>query len=87
MDQWYLPSQKQQSDPLHYRGFTGAIASFLMRGDPNALKLTSASVPSVPFVGSGREFVVTPDSFDQTEYGRLKKRCEFWKSVAPKVPI
>ncbi|KXX74483.1 Acetylcholinesterase [Madurella mycetomatis] len=84
---WYLPNQVQQSDPLRYHGFTGAIASFFMTGDPNELKLTNESVRGVPSFQSGREFVIAADSFDQVEYTRLEERCDFWKRMAPKVPM
>ncbi|KAK5651358.1 hypothetical protein OQA88_12591 [Cercophora sp. LCS_1] len=84
---WYLPSLAQQTDSLHYQGFTGAIASFFMTGDPNALKLTNSSVQGAPPFASGKQFVVTPESFDQVGYGQLKARCDFWKTMAHKIPI
>jgi carboxylesterase type B len=84
---WYLPNQIQQSDPLHYRAFTGAFASFFQTGDPDTLKLTNSSIPGVPAFSSRREFVITPDLVDTADYSALEKRCRFWKSMGAKVPI
>ncbi|KAK3339864.1 carboxylesterase [Lasiosphaeria hispida] len=84
---WYLPNQVQQSDLLHYHGFTGAFASFFQTGDPNALKLTNSSVPEVPAFASRRQFVVTPGSFETAAYSALEERCRFWKGMGEKVPF
>jgi hypothetical protein len=82
-----MPNSAQQSDLLHYRGFTGALASFIETGDPNMFKLTNTSIPGVPEVSSGSELVITPESFDTTEYSMLHERCNFWKTTATEVPI
>ena len=85
--QWYLPSQVQKPDSLHYLGFTGAIASFFMTGDPNKLKLTNASASGVPEFSSGRQFVVGANELGQVGYELLEERCGFWKSMRSKIPI
>jgi hypothetical protein len=77
----------QQSDPLHYQGFTGAFASFFETGNPNTLKLTNSTIPGVPPFSSHQELVITPDSFDNTDYSMLERRCRFWKLMAAKVPM
>ena len=50
----------QKSDPLTYEGFTGAFASFMATGDPNAHKLTNASEPGVPDSWRTEEQFVIP---------------------------
>ncbi len=85
--QWSHKDQAQEADPFHYRGYAGAMASFLATGDPNAHKLTNSSVPGVPSLESGKEFNINSDGFAQLELGQFRKRCEFWKTLAPKVPI
>jgi hypothetical protein len=65
------------------------MASFIQAGDPNAHKLTNASVASVPSVKEGRQFVVrgTEMRIGEGGIGMLEKRCGFWLGVAGKVPI
>ena len=87
MVQWYQPNARQQSDRLHYEGFAGAMASFFQTGDPNALKLTALSVPEVPPLSSHKEYVITETGFTTLDYGLLEERCNFWKSIGPKIPI
>lgn len=66
---------------------TGALASFFMTGDPNALKLTADDVSGVPDLSTGREWVIDSAGFTSVELVQLKERCAFWEEVAPDVPI
>lgn len=75
------------SDPVHYKGYAGAFASFFMTSDPNELKLTGPDEASVPPLSSGKEFNINAAGFAQLELTQFKERCDFWKSVAPKIPI
>lgn len=77
----------QQTDPFHYHGYTGAFASFFVTGDPNKLKLTNSSVPGVPALNSGREFNINMEGFANVDITQLKKRCDLWKKLAPRIPI
>lgn len=77
----------QTADPLTYRGYAGAMASFVQTGDPNAHKLTGASVPGVPRVEEGKQFLVTADGLKQGPITQLKERCAFWLDVSERVPI
>lgn len=65
----------------------GAFASFFMTGDPNALKLTPPEVAGVPSLKDGEGWVMDDAGFRTTKLEHLSKRCEFWRKVAPKVPI
>jgi len=51
------------------------------------LKLTNASVPGVPGLESGKEFVIDADGFANAEIGQFQKRCDLWKKLAPKIPV
>ncbi|KAI0537608.1 carboxylesterase [Xylaria digitata] len=84
---WNTINAAQQQDPLHYRGYAGALASFFMTGDPNALKLTASNVSGLPELSTGQEWVIDSPGFTGTELAQLRERCVFWKDVAPKVPI
>ncbi|KAI1821260.1 carboxylesterase [Xylaria intraflava] len=84
---WNSISPAQQMDPLHYEGYTGAMASFFMTGDPNALKLTAGNVSGLPELRTGREWVVDSAGFSSAGLSRLESRCAFWKSVAPNIPL
>lgn len=77
----------QQTEPEIYRGYTGAFASFFETDDPNAEKLTPRNVSGVPPLFSGKEFSVNADGFDNIKLTQFKTRCDFWKSVAAKIPI
>jgi hypothetical protein len=85
--QWNTINSVQQTQRLIYQGFTGAFASFIQTGDPNAHKLTSTSEPGVPNLETGEEFVVNANGFENVKIVQLKKRCDFWKSAARFVPI
>ncbi|KAH8675820.1 carboxylesterase [Xylariales sp. PMI_506] len=84
---WNTVNSAQQTDPLHYDGYTGAFASFFVTGNPNALKLTPSNITGVPSLNSGKEFVIDTAGFDTTEIKQFKTRCDFWRRVASKVPI
>jgi hypothetical protein len=58
-----------------------------MTGNPNALKLTAATVTGVPALKTGKEFVITAAGFTTANLTQFKERCDFWKGLAPKVPI
>jgi hypothetical protein len=77
----------QKSQPLIYDGFTGAFASFMQTGDPNAHKLTPANVPGVPERSTGEEFVIEPTGFANIRIDQLRKRCAFWQEHGPEIPI
>ena len=78
----------QKTDPVHYKGYAGAFASFFMTSDPNEMKLTGPDEADVPpLLSSGKEFNVNAAGFAQLELTQFKGRCDFWKSVAPKIPI
>ncbi|KAK2610893.1 hypothetical protein N8I77_004284 [Diaporthe amygdali] len=85
---WNQVNTAQTTDPLHYKGYAGAFASFFMTSDPNALKLTGADEPGVPpLLSSGKEFNINAAGLAQLELAQFQGRCDFWKSVAPKIPI
>ncbi|KAL1844584.1 hypothetical protein VTK73DRAFT_2263 [Phialemonium thermophilum] len=84
---WNTVNPAQQEDPLHYEGYAGAFASFFAAGDPNRFKLTDASVPGVPPLSSGREFVIDADGFSTASVADLKARCEFWRKVSRHIPM
>ncbi|KAI9151365.1 carboxylesterase [Paramyrothecium foliicola] len=77
----------QQTDPVHYKGYVGMLASFFLTGDPNALKLTGEDVPSVPNLSSGKRFIVDKDGFTTASMDSHGARCDFWKSLATKIPL
>ena len=68
-------------------GYAGALASFFQTGDPNAHKLTNVLESGVPEIGSGREWIIETDGFDDQKLSMLPERCEFWRSVTDEVPI
>ncbi|KAI0022170.1 carboxylesterase [Xylariomycetidae sp. FL0641] len=84
---WNSVDSAQQTDPFHYEGYAGAMASFFMTGDPDALKLTGCNASGVPALDSGREWTVTAQGFTATSLAGFARRCGFWRGVAPKVPI
>ncbi|KAI0482824.1 carboxylesterase [Xylariaceae sp. FL0804] len=84
---WDTVNSAQETDPFHYHGYAGAMASFFMTGDPNALKLTGPGVAGVPPLRESEEFVVDTAGFTTAGLARLEDRCAFWKEVAPNVPM
>ncbi|PYH45852.1 alpha/beta-hydrolase [Aspergillus saccharolyticus JOP 1030-1] len=85
---WDGVSAIQKTDPLIYDGYAGAFASFFQTGNPNAHKLTNASQPGVPLLGStSQEFVIAADGFENVPVVELKERCAFWREVAARVPV
>ncbi|KAK3941567.1 carboxylesterase [Diplogelasinospora grovesii] len=84
---WNQVNPAQKTDPLHYTGYTGAFASFFMTGDPNTQKLTPPDVVGVPALNTGKEFVINAAGFANTDIKQLKKRCDFWRKLAPRIPI
>ncbi|GAI84944.1 unnamed protein product [marine sediment metagenome] len=85
--QWNQVNAVQQTDPLIYDGYAGAFASFFQTGDPNAHKLTNSSQPGVPESRqTNEEFVIEADGFENVPTNMLKKRCDFWRSVADEIP-
>ncbi|GAW22968.1 hypothetical protein ANO14919_125150 [Xylariales sp. No.14919] len=84
---WNTINSAQQKDPQHYRGYAGALASFFMAGDPNALKLTASNISGLPELSTGQEWVIDNAGFTKVKLLQLKERCAFWKEVAPKMPI
>ena len=84
---WNQLNAVQQSDPLTYKAYAGAMASFVQTGDVNAHKLTGDDVPDVPALGSGYQFVIRSGEVRIGNVNQLKKRCEYWLSVADQVPM
>ncbi|KAF2007206.1 carboxylesteras-like protein [Amniculicola lignicola CBS 123094] len=84
---WNQLNAVQQSDPLTYNAYAGAMASFFQTGDPNAHKVTNASVPGVPAVGKDEQFVIRAGGPAQGKIDMLQDRCEFWLKIAERVPI
>ncbi|KAH9902289.1 putative carboxylesterase [Xylariomycetidae sp. FL2044] len=84
---WNTVNSAQVTDPLHYQGYAGAMASFFMTGDPNALKLTADTITGVPNLESGEQFVINSEGFTTSSLAQLEARCKFWEEMAPKIPI
>ncbi|KAF1942201.1 putative carboxylesterase [Clathrospora elynae] len=84
---WNTISPIQISDSLTYQGYAGAMASFIQTGDPNAHKVTNRSIPGVPDVETGKQFLVTASGLKQGGIEMLEERCAFWASVAGRVPV
>lgn len=63
------------------------MASFVQTGDPNAHKVTNASVAAVPDVETGRQFLVTAGGLRQGSIKQLEERCAFWLEVSKRVPF
>ena len=77
----------QTTNPLIYKGYAGAFASFFQTGDPNAHKLTNASEAGVPENRlTGKEFVIEAGGFENVPTTQLQARCDFWRSVAYEIP-
>ncbi|KAK4553523.1 hypothetical protein LTR86_009319 [Recurvomyces mirabilis] len=84
---WNRVNAIQTTDPLIYKGYAGAFASFFQTGDPNAHKLTNASEPGVPESRlTEEEFVIEADGFANVPTTQLQARCDFWRSVAYEIP-
>jgi hypothetical protein len=77
----------QKSDPLTYQGYAGAMASFVQTGDPNAHKVTNASIVGVPQLNEGKQLSVTKEILEVGGVGMIGKRCAFWLGLAEKVPV
>jgi hypothetical protein len=82
----------QVTEPTIYTGYTGAFASFFQTGNPNAHKLTNSSVPGVPELSTGEEFVIEGPGlgsygFANLELRFLQERCTFWRSVSADIPM
>lgn len=58
-----------------------------MTGDPNKMKLTGRNDTGVPPLSSGAEFNINANGFADINLTQFKSRCDFWKSVAAKIPI
>ncbi|CRK16842.1 hypothetical protein BN1723_011121 [Verticillium longisporum] len=84
---WNRINATQLQRPSYYRGYAGAIASFLMTGDPNVHKLTPADVAGVPNVKQTQEWVINQDGFDVADAKLLAGRCAFWRKVSARVPM
>ncbi|EGY14587.1 hypothetical protein VD0002_g4773 [Verticillium dahliae] len=84
---WNRINATQLRRPSYYRGYAGAIASFLMKGNPNELKLTPEDVASVPIVQDGSEWVINGNGFDTADAKRLASRCAFWRKTSARVPV
>ncbi|KAM0526292.1 hypothetical protein ACHAPW_001229 [Verticillium nonalfalfae] len=84
---WNRINATQLQKPSYYRGYAGAIASFLMKGDPNALKLTPDDVAGVPIIQDGREWVITQNGFGTADSKRLASRCAFWRKTSRRIPV
>lgn len=77
----------QQTEPDIYHGYTGAFASFFMTDDPNKMKLTGQNDSGVPPLSLGEEFNINAEGFAGIKLTQFTARCDFWKSVAAKIPI
>ena len=78
----------QKTDQLIYHGYAGAFASFFEAADPNAFKLTSEDQVAVPdFHETDLQWVIESDGFVIGHTDMLRCRCDFWRSVADKVPL
>jgi carboxylesterase type B len=84
---WNTIGEVQKTDRVTYQGYAGALASFVQTGDPNAHKVTNASVVSVPGVEGGKQFLITSRGLRQGGTDTLEERCAFWLSVGGRVPI
>jgi len=87
LPKWNQVNSAQKTDEFHYRGYTGAFASFFATGDPNARKLTNASVVGVPALETRKEFNINSNGFGAVDLTHLPSRCDLWRQMAPKVPI
>ncbi|KAL1613109.1 hypothetical protein SLS60_001341 [Paraconiothyrium brasiliense] len=84
---WNQVNAVQTSDPLTYKAYAGAMASFVQTGDPNAHKVTNSSVVGVPSLKDGEQFVIRSGEIANSNVDQLEKRCAFWLSVGDRIPI
>ncbi|KAM0329543.1 hypothetical protein ACHAQA_004852 [Verticillium albo-atrum] len=84
---WNQVNAVQKSDPARYQGYTGAFASFFMKGDPNALKLSPPDVAGAPGLGTNSQWIIDDEGFGTAKLDHLGKRCAFWRKTAAKVPM
>lgn len=85
---WNQVNAIQTTEPLIYKGFAGAFASFIETGDPNAHKLTNASEPSVPeLTETVEEYVIESFGFSAVTINQLEERCAFWLDNAASIPL
>lgn len=84
---WNQLNAVQQSDPLTYKAYAGAMASFVQTGDVNAHKITDRNVSGVPVLRDGDQFLIRSGEIGIGNVGQLRTRCEFWLSVAARIPI
>lgn len=84
---WNTINSLQTTDPYTYTAFAGAMASFIQTGDPNAHKVTNASVSGVPNVQSETQFLITATGVRTGGMKALEERCEFWLGSAARAPM
>jgi len=87
---WDQVNAIQETQPLIYKGYAGAFASFFQTGDPNAHKLSNSTEPGVPSLGPGtanEKFVIESNGFQNVGMGVLEERCDFWRSMGSAVPV
>ncbi|KAL2848838.1 Alpha/Beta hydrolase protein [Aspergillus pseudoustus] len=85
---WNRINSVQQTNPLVYEGYAGAMGSFFQTGDPNAHKLTGDDVLGVPELKrTGKEFVIEEDGFENVKISLLREKCDFLRRVGERVPV
>ncbi|KAG9635086.1 carboxylesterase, partial [Aureobasidium melanogenum] len=84
---WNQVNSIQQTDSFTYQAYTGAFASFFETGNPNVHKLTNESVAGVRELQSEQQFLVSQDGLSDGSIAQLISRCDYWRSVAHKIPI
>ncbi|KAF1989313.1 alpha/beta-hydrolase [Aulographum hederae CBS 113979] len=70
-----------------YHGYAGALASFVMTGDPNIRKLTPQKDVGMAPVGTGEQWVISEGGFKMQRADMLERRCRFWRENAELVPV
>jgi hypothetical protein len=63
------------------------MASFIQTGDPNLHKVTNSSIPGIPNVEEGKQFLVTASGLRQGGINALEERCKYWAGVSQRVPV
>jgi hypothetical protein len=63
------------------------LASFFITGDPNTLELTADDVAPIPRLSDGKRYIVDKNGFTTTSMTSLNSRYDFWKTLAPKIPL
>lgn len=58
-----------------------------MTADPNKMKLTGRNDSGVPPLSFGDEFNINAEGLADIKLTQFRARCDFWKSVAAKIPI